>query len=88
MQLIKNYRDLVLRERRDTPSGALEGKSVEELAPMFANFGGISPPRPLDGVHDPEREYADRVATLESWKNAIDGVNAGPLPSKPKGGAK
>lgn len=46
VQIIKNYKDMVERRRRDVPQGDLDSKSVQELAEIFAALGGLAPPRP------------------------------------------
>ncbi len=80
-EIVNSYRDLVLRNRRDTPHGSFEGKSVQQLAQMFAALGGMSPPRlPAAASNDRDRDAADRQAGLVSWRRAIDQKGSRPLP--------
>jgi hypothetical protein len=80
--LIANYRDMVLLNRRAVPieiDGALDGKSDQELAEIFA-ASGLTPPAPLtDAEFDPEAEYARRAANLQAWRNEIEKRKSRPL---------
>jgi len=78
-ELIRNYRDLVLLQRRGTPEGKFEGKTPSELAQMFASLG-FAPPRPLEQAKfDPEIEHARKVANLKSWTEAMSKLGARPI---------
>ena len=82
-ELIRNYRDVVRRERRDTPHGNFEGKSPTELAKMFASLAGILPPRPLkQSEFNPEVEYARQRASLNSWLSIIKKHGSRPIESE------
>ncbi|WP_288586490.1 hypothetical protein [uncultured Methylobacterium sp.] len=45
VQIIKNYKYITDRKRRDVPHGDLDSKSDQELAEIFAALGGLAPPR-------------------------------------------
>jgi hypothetical protein len=75
-ELIRSYRDLVLRNARERPVGEFEGKSLAELAQMFAGLGGINPPRPRGGE---DRSLADARASREAWSKTM--VRSRPLPT-------
>ncbi|WP_165937859.1 Arc family DNA-binding protein [Methylobacterium segetis] len=45
-ELIRNYRDQILKNRRAFPRGDMSKMSSEELAQYFAALGGLAPPRP------------------------------------------
>jgi hypothetical protein len=45
-ELIRNYRDRVLKNRRTFPRGDISKMSPEERAQHFAALGGLAPPRP------------------------------------------
>ncbi|WP_146056465.1 hypothetical protein [Methylobacterium sp. V23] len=45
-ELIKNYRDRVLKNRRSFPRGDINKMSNDERAQYFAALGGLAPPRP------------------------------------------
>ncbi|MCK1679550.1 hypothetical protein IVA87_08760 [Bradyrhizobium sp. 147] len=92
-EVIRNYRDVVRLERRDTPHGDFEGKSPTELAKMFASLAGIAPPRPLkQSEFNPEVEYARQRTSLDSWLSTIEKHGSRPIESGGgeilKGGSK
>ncbi|MET3694583.1 Arc family DNA-binding protein [Methylobacterium goesingense] len=45
-ELIRNYRDRVLKNRRNFPRGDLNKMPPEEQVQYFAALGGLAPPRP------------------------------------------
>ncbi|WP_082645870.1 TraY domain-containing protein [Bradyrhizobium valentinum] len=78
-ELIRSYRDLVLRNGRDRPTGSLDGKSPAELAQMFAGLGGINPPR-ARGSDD--QSIADARASREAWGKTLERLGSRPLPNR------
>lgn len=45
-ELIRNYRDRILKNRRNFPRGDINKMSPDERAQYFAALGGLAPPRP------------------------------------------
>lgn len=82
-ELIRNYRDVVRIERRDTPHGEFEGRSPAELAKMFASSAGIEPPRPLkQSEFNPEVEHARQRESVNSWLSIIERHGSRPIESE------
>lgn len=83
-ELIRSYRDLVLRNAGERPTGSFEDKSPTELAQMFAGLGGINPPRPRAGK---DRSIADARAearaSREAWGKTIERLGSRPIPAGP-----
>ena len=74
VQLAKNYRDLVLRNysKKDRPPGnwLAEAKTDEQLAAVFADLSGISPPHPRPQA-SADYAAADRADSLAKFKHKI-----------------
>lgn len=45
-ELIRNYRDHVLKNRRNFPRGDMDKMTLDDRAQYFAALGGLAPPRP------------------------------------------
>ncbi|MGY3575496.1 Arc family DNA-binding protein [Bradyrhizobium sp. USDA 4504] len=80
LQLAKNYRDIVMRNygKEDPPGNRLaNAKTDEQLAEVFAELSGISPPYPRPDK-DAEYQAADRASSLREFKRKI--AKSRPLP--------
>ncbi|MCP1969785.1 Arc family DNA-binding protein [Bradyrhizobium elkanii] len=81
LQLAKNYRDIVMRnyakETRPPGNWFAEAKTDEQLAELFAELSGISPPYPRPDK-DAEYQAADRASSLREFKQKI--AKSRPLP--------
>lgn len=45
-ELIRNYRDRILKNRRSFPQGDIDKMTHDDRAQYFAALGGLAPPRP------------------------------------------